>query len=818
MKEIYLICNAHLDPVWQWEWEEGAAEALSTFRIAASFLKEYDGFVFNHNEAILYQWVEEYEPELFKDIQELVKQGKWHIMCGWHLQPDCNMPSGEAFVRQIQAGRRYFAEKFGVYPTTAINFDPFGHSRGLVQIMKKCGYDSYMFMRPYPSFLSLPSEEFKWVGYDGSYVYARRTGSYNSPKGRAVEKIQCIIDACEEGGYDMCLWGVGNHGGGPSKKDLDMIRELQKKCEENNIRLMHSTPEEYFNRMDKDKLPEYKDDLNPFAPGCYTSMVRVKQQYRALENTLYITENMCSAAAANGLMEYPYKELSEAIYDLITVQFHDMLPGSSIQAAEDMCLRQLSHGMEILSRVKMRAFLQLTSGQKAAEEDKIPIMIFNPYPYKLEGDFECEMMLWDQNWEDNFSYPTVYKDGKALPTQSEKERSTFNLDWRKRVVFHTALEPIKMNRFDCAFKKIEKRPSAEVKNDGDFFYLSNAHIKAKISKKTGFLEGYTVDGTEMLSSPCELLVYDDDHDPWGMLVTKFDKKIGVFTPMTDDEVREYSSIEGLKPVHAIESGSVRSTVEALVKYNNSRAVITYTLSERSNEIKVTLRITWAESQKMAKFSVNGKLKDASCFGQVAYGVQEFPEDHNEYCAQKYIYLSDEDNALSVINNGTYGFSKVKNSMLVTLLRSAVYCAHPIDNRETLPRDRYVPHMEQGERYFELLISGGKREETEKALPRLADSFNKRPMSVSVYPNARTKKIESFLTVEGDPIEIAAIKGADDGNGYIVRLFNPFDSVKKAVLNFNILNKGVEVTVAPYEIKSLRVSDTVFECGLLENKL
>ena len=93
--------------------------------------------------------------------------------------------------------------------------------------------------------------------------------------------------------------------------------------------------------------------------------------------------------------------------------------------------------------------------------------------------------------------------------------------------------------------------------------------------------------------------------------------------------------------------------------------------------------------------------------------QKFPQDENEYCAQKYVYLSDENNTLSVINNGTYGFSRIKNSMFVTLLRSAVYCAHPIDNRETLPRDRYVPHMEQGERYFELLITGGKREETEK---------------------------------------------------------------------------------------------------------
>ena len=123
-KTIHLLCNAHIDPVWLWEWEEGAAEAISTFRTAADLCEEFDGFIFNHNEVTLYQWVEEYEPALFERIQQLVRQGKWHIMGGWYLQPDCNMPSGESFVRQILIGKRYFKEKFGVDVTTAINLDP----------------------------------------------------------------------------------------------------------------------------------------------------------------------------------------------------------------------------------------------------------------------------------------------------------------------------------------------------------------------------------------------------------------------------------------------------------------------------------------------------------------------------------------------------------------------------------------------------------------------------------------------------------------------------------------------------------------------
>ena len=221
-KKLHILCNAHLDPVWQWEWEEGAAETLSTFRIAADFCDEYDNFVFCHNEALLYKWIEEYDMPLFERIKELVKKGKWHIMGGWHLQPDCNMPSGEAFVRQILSGRKYFLEKFGVVPTVAVNLDPFGHTRGLVQIMKKSGYEGYLFMRPDQGdkFIKLPQNEFKWVGYDGSEVTAIRIhGGYNSGKGHAADKIKSYMDICKEDDFWLCLWGIGNHGGGLEKRE-----------------------------------------------------------------------------------------------------------------------------------------------------------------------------------------------------------------------------------------------------------------------------------------------------------------------------------------------------------------------------------------------------------------------------------------------------------------------------------------------------------------------------------------------------------------------------------------------------------------------
>ena len=594
-KRIHMVCNAHLDPVWQWEWEEGAAETLSTFRVAARLCGQFDGFIFNHNEALLYRWIEEYEPALFEQIRALVRAGKWHIMGGWHLQPDCNMPSGEAFVRQILSGRAYFREKFGVEPTTAINFDPFGHTRGLVQILRKSGFDSYLFGRPGDKDIRLPADLFEWVGYDGSKVTAYRRCGYNSMLGNATKKIRSVTDDCADGGCEICLWGVGNHGGGPSQKDLEDIEALQAAFRAEGIELIHSTPEAFFREIRETgrTLPTHAGDLNAWAVGCYTSMIRVKQKYRELENLYLMTEQMAAAAHAQGLIAYPTEPLRDALYDLLTVQFHDILPGSSIQPAEEMALRMLGHGEEILSRVRARAFFALSGGQKPTLPDAIPILVYNPHPYPVEGDFTCEMMLWDQNWADEFSMPQVMRDGKALPTQCEKENSNLNLDWRKRVTFHTTLAPMQMNRFDCTYTKLPRRPAPETREDAQALYLENDRVCVRIGRDSGLIESYTVDGRELLCAPCALHVVQDDSDPWGMCVRAFPDRIDTFRLLSAAETSALYGVHcPVSGVRCVESGCVRTTIEAALGCGRSRAVVRYTLSATDPALRIEIRVFW----------------------------------------------------------------------------------------------------------------------------------------------------------------------------------------------------------------------------------
>ena len=819
-KKTYLICNAHLDPVWQWEWEEGAAEALSTFRIAADFCEQYD-YIFCHNEVLLYDWIEQYDPELFSRIQKLVGAGKWHIMGGWHLQPDCNMPSGESFVRQIMSGRKYFYEKFGKVPRVAINFDSFGHSRGLVQIMAKCGYKGYLHMRPMPNFLDLPAREYKWVGYDGSFVYGMRpAGWYNTAKGKAAETIRNMVAACPENDINMRLWGIGNHGGGPSKKDLDDLAALKAELQKSGDDIIHSTPEQYLEEALKvHEMPEFCESLVPWAPGCYTSQVRVKQKHRAAENTYYLTEIMCAHAASAGLIEYPLKELSDAMYDIMTVEFHDILPGSSIQPAEEMGIRMLDHALEILSRIKAKAFFALASGQQKAPADRIPIFAYNPYPYEITENIVCEFNLWDQNYNLEFMNPIVYDaDGNICPTQCEKEYSTIPLEWRKRVVFTATLKPLSLNRFECGFEILPQKPVSEITDNGGYFVIERGGARLKINLHTGLVDEYLKDGKNYVSGAAfGLEVFDDNFDPWAMMVTAFKDKIGDFTLLDTDETQEFLCLDKpLDPVHIIEDGKVRTTAEAVFGYKKSNAVVKYTL-DNNGDLKVDIRVNWNEKQKLLRLNVPSSLKNSVCIGEQPYGREVLKDKCEENVSQKYIAVCDDSSALLAINNGTYGscFDGENGTLKFTLLRSPSYCAHPVQERVVMPQDRYMPYIEQGERDFSFIFSAGDKQQILDTASRKAQQFNMCPMALSFYPTGVGEKPVSQLKLsDSDIINMTAFKKAEDGDGYIVRLFNPTEKPQNCKVAFG--ESETEVNFSAYEIKTLRCTgEKTVETDLLE---
>ncbi|MCE5339999.1 MAG: hypothetical protein LLF92_02560 [Planctomycetaceae bacterium] len=823
-RSIHLICNAHLDPVWLWEWEEGAAEALATFRIAADFCEEFEGFVFNHNEVILYKWVQEYDPELFKRIQKLVKAGKWHIMGGWYLQPDCNLPSGESFVRQILLGKTYFKKHFGVEPTTAINLDSFGHTRGLVQILAKSGFDSYLFGRPQKQFLGLPAEDFIWKGFDGSEIMARRfCGWYSTPLGHAAPEIEKRIGLCDNPVCSAIFWGVGNHGGGPSRIDLTQINELINK--RTDVKIMHSTPEAYFKQLSVKKahLPRFKQSLISWAIGCYTSMVRIKQKHRKLENELYATEKMAACAVMNSKMKYPVQEFYDVACDLMFSEFHDALPGSSIQPVEEATVRNIDHALEILARIKARALFACAKEQKSAKTGQIPVFVYNPHPYEVKQIVECEFNLSDFNRSGSFSMIAMNQNGKHVDLQLEQELSSMAVDWRKRVVFYAGLKP-GINRFDCEPYEVAEKPKIDININKKKLIFKNPRLKCTINTQTGLLDSYAVDGTEFIRiGAFEPIVLKDNSDSWGMNDIKFRDVEGGFKLMQPLKAFEFTSIQNnLEPMRVIENGPVRAVVEVLLSYRDSYIVVRYKLPKIGTEIEIEYRVFWNQKDQLLKVSIPLQQSFKKYIGQTAYGVNELSNNGNEAVAQKWVAAVAEQKGLmfSCINDGTYGSDFQDNTVRLSLLRSPAYSGHPIENKPIIPQDRFTPRIDQGEHIFRYWINGGRLNARRITIDREALVKNEKPFALSFFPSGNGKEISPAAILSDNAIQISAIKKAQNNNDWIIRLFEPTGQKRSTVLSLPALGTKVKLNFSAYEIKTIRIDNRTkkwFETDLMEKR-
>ena len=822
---VHLLCNSHLDPVWLWEWPEGAGEALALARTVCDLCEEYDGFVFNRNEVQFYEWIEEYDPTLFQRIGRLVDSGQWHVMGGWYLQPDCNLPSGESFVRQILVGKRYFKTKFGVEPTTAANVDSFGHSRGLVQILAKSGYDSYLFCRPKLAEGAFPASEFTWVGFDGSEVMAAVAEShYNSPPGEGAEKVREWLSRDAAKPVRQVPWGVGNHGGGPSRLDLQEIGKLT--AETASPRILHSTPEGFFTDLKAmaGSLPRHPADLNPWAVGCYTSAMRLKRQHRRLENELFLTEKMATSAWAQGLMEYPGEELAAATRSLLSNQFHDILGGTSIPSAEETALEDLGHGLTLTTRVKARAFFALTSGQKPGRDGSHPILVYNPHPFPLRTLVECEVQPAWPDREDQYGIPLVTGGRGRLPAQAEQQESNIDEDHRKRVVFQATLKPGQMNRFDCRFEKVGKKPQPESRiRDGKLRFKTD-DLDVLINTRTGLLDLYRIHGKDYLApGAARPLVMVDNADPWGMTVNSFRRMAGHFQIMSQVEAARFAGTNKAKlpAVRVIEDGPVRTVVEALFSFGNSAICQRYKLPGAGTEVELETRVLWQEKDSMLKLALPTPWNAGTLLGQVAYGSQELPDTGDEAVAQKWLAVTAPrgSRTLSLINDSTYGCDFQGGELRLSLLRGPAHAGHPTGTgRPILQQDRFTPRIDQGEHLFRFWLNGGPRQDRLTAVDREALAKNERPYALAYWPPGSGELPAAGPVLSDGVVQITTFKRAEGGDDLVVRLFEPTGRGRKTTLSIESAGLKTAVKMGAFEIKTLRVnrrSGRVREVGLLE---
>jgi alpha-mannosidase len=418
------------------------------------------------------------------------------------------------------------------------------------------------------------------------------------------------------------------------------------------------------------------------------------------------------------------------------------------------------------------------------------------------------------------------------------------IDWRKRVVFYAELEPGQMNRFDCTVEFLPEKPKPALTEEEGKFIFQTDRLVVEVNTATGLIDELQVDGVPfLLPNAVQPIVIEDNDDAWGSQVNSFTKQIGAFKLMSKTKGSRVSGIRGkaIPSVRVIEDGAVRTVIEAVMEYGASSIVQRYSLPKHGVEIQVDVHVQWNETRKMLKLAIPTVWKEGSYLGQVAFGLERFPNDRRELVAQKWTAaasvsredasrvgaMSDEGYVLTCVNDGTYGSDMSDGVVRLTLLRSPGYSALPGGKMKyTMPNDRYSNRIDQGERKFTFWLNGGPAAERLEAIDREALAHNEKPYTLSYFPSGAGTRVQPLMSLSDDVIQASAFKQADNlvgtagaGGQYIVRLFEPTGIAREAVLSIPVLGIDAKVSLGAFEIKTYRVnaaSRTIEEETLMES--
>ncbi len=815
---VHMICQAHIDPIWIWDWPEGLTETLSTFETAADLLDEYPEFVFNHNESALYEWTKHNRRELFDRIRAHVRSGRWVISGGWYLQPDMNLPSGESIARQILIGRRFFMEEFGVEPTVACNLDTFGHNANTPQFLKLSGYSMYTHFRPMPWEMQLPDFLYTWRGVDGSEVTGFRPpcGWYCTHPGSLVEnKIDRMRDlAAERDRPTTMFWGAGDHGGGATRADLELIRKVA----QDRPKIVHSSLERYRSEVVAGlapELPVVTGELQKCFTGCYTSVIGNKARNRRGEGLALAAERW--SALAWWLLDEPYpaKKLSRVWKDVLFTQFHDVLPGTSIRdgaiSAAEMTGRAATEAREVL----IRAQLELMRKDRAA--DPLTVRVFNPYPVRRTVPAVVDVQLATHPYFVREKYLALYD---AAGNEISRQllgylRNTG--DWRNTILFEADLPPLGLAEFRIRIED-HKRRAAEERSDSregpaepedpdaflhvdgrrlhdescrvaertewfrmdhDTITVDTGDYSARVSRAGGALLSLATPDYEFIAAPSgRILVRADSNDAWGGSQPAYGPVVGEFSPPDDDELSEITGQYGERtpapPVRIAASGPLAVVVESITRYKRSVARLRYTIYRHHRYLDVDLLLDWNERRRCAQWELATTLPGPDYDAEIPHAAVNRARGGGEEPMGRWIMLSRRGRSFALVNNAPAGAEVEGAKIRQTLVRSPVYSS----GNSSVEPGFLGEHMDIGEHLYRFRVLFGPTDAVVAERQLAADDLTL-PFSYhcSVPPAASDRPgldpgaaTISIARCGGEGrVHLEALKVSEDGEALVLRL-------------------------------------------------
>ena len=800
--KIHMIGQAHIDPVWLWNWSEGISVVHSTFQSALDRMKETPDFKFTASSAQFYQWVAENDPAMLKEIRKRVEEGRWCSVGGWWVEPDMNIPSGEAMVRQGLYGQLTLQRLIGRRSKVGYNPDSFGHTGNLPQILKLQGMENYVFMRPGIREKTLPSDLFWWEGTDGTRALTYRIQFGYNDTGSVRSRVENLVAqyANQPMKSFMAYYGAGDHGGGATKINISSINEL--KVEKDAPKVLYSTPETYFKEARDDRslnLPVIKDDLQHHAVGCYTAESEIKKGNRQSESALVTAEKVAAIGSVSWGAHYPKQELTAAWHKVLFLQFHDSLAGSSLFDHSQSAREGYGYALDVAHQSTFMAVQKLEWQVSTEDPESQYLLVFNPHAWEVKGKVE-----YDYNWGSMHKSTRVDDEkGNALPYQWAPGSSETGT--RKKLVISVTLPPMGYRQIrlwdggDIAPKKVVNVSENTMENEFVRVHLSyngSIGIFDKVAGKELFAGGET---------GCRAVIIDDPSDTWSHDIKTFNKEIGAF---------------GNASLKILEEGPLRGKIRSISTYGKSTLTIDWTLYADSKNPEAHVTLDWHEHLKMVKFAFPVDVESPVATYETSYGTIVRATNGDEDPGQRWIDVTGKRGAdtygLAVINDAKYGYNVAGNDLRISIARSAVYAHH---NPKVLDMKAEHLWMDQGIQTFRLMLVPHTGSWQQSNMVRIAEEFMAPfvPIYQGIHKGTMPKS-GSFLAVDAENVIISAVKQSENGEDLILRCVETNGTATTANLDLSFAKRKWAGNFRPYEIKTLRTntrSGSIKEVNLLE---
>ncbi|MBR4749085.1 MAG: alpha-mannosidase [Abditibacteriota bacterium] len=814
---IHLLGHAHIDMNWTWSTLETVTDCHDTFATALRLMEEYPDWVFAQSQVSVYKYIAEYYPELTEPIKERIREGRWEVTAACWTEIDDNLISGESYCRNLLYSKRWMREHYGVpFEDISIDWkaDTFGHAWTLPGLMLEGGVTEFYHMRPGGQrWLA------RWQSPDGSEVleFDDGKGCYVSPVTPAMADV--MLDYLQETGLRdfLFVFGVGDHGGGPTRRHLDAALDMMTWPVFPTIRF--SSSREYFDRIraSRDRIPVHRDEINFIFRGCYTSQSKVKRVNRAAENLIPEAEAVCALLGGTAGIAYPHSGFHRAWEHTMYNQFHDILAGSSEHAAmEDAdCRFRETEALAGTARHRVlrnvaalldtrSAFGDLPWDQKGVEagfgEVRLPgrlsshggsssvsdiFMVFNPTPRPVTGTVFTK--LWNKALDPS-RLTARDSGGSETPVQvtgssQYVEHTGINAAFTAREVppfgwktycIYEAEEPVTSSPeyHPNLFSFLPAAGSSTGVRQTGPFAMENDFVSIEIDPSTGGLTHYTDKKTGRdLVPPGKVLGYLEMACEVPHFMTGwFTAQEVTAEPVTggrlvdDNDPAQSFDADVLSMVSSRRApmrGPVIGSIRTIRAVGGSRVITEVILHADSGAVDFRIEARWRETGDGEKGVPVLKLvfpmgaEDSRAVYEIPNGCMERPRSREDVPALRWVDVGDDREGFTLLNDSKSGFSVYDGVLRAALIRSS-YDPDPLPETGSHAMSfRLIPRGA-----FDPQAACSAAEEFCKPLSPVPAGMRSGPLACE---HSEAKLLEGT-------VQIGAVKRAEEGDSIVIRLW------------------------------------------------